>query len=632
MSPPLGESSSRSTSPVRPKGLSILSHQQLTPSPPLSQQPLQSSRQNVSSGKKSESLIGRGRRRSPVPTRKGQTEVVVASPSGAVVPGTSGGNVSGSQSHSRPVPHSGSQDEPAAPALCVSVEDNELPSLDSTANLSNGSSMEFLGGQGQEDFVDGVSGTPDLQRTRVAIDRLHQKVDHTKEMIGEEQRARDENVNEYLKLASNADKLQLQRIKNVFEKKNQKSAQTISQLQKKLENYNRRIKELETYGVSSHHRQPKEVLRDVGQGLKDVGANIRDGITGFSGGVVGNIKGGLSGLSQATHSAAESVMSKPREYVANLIKYKFGSADNISTMTTTKAEDESNVLEDGTDKEHHHNSATFAHSTKFPSDDECSSVTSGSGPTAGTGTMSSPRNQPSTAAVATVVTTVSGGVTTAAVSSLGMTPPMVPQADVPFNFEPLLQELQEKREECQHLHDDVDSLKAQINQDIAYFNSTLLEERYRYERLEEQMNDLIELHQNEIENLKQNISDMEEKLQYQSEERLRDIYEMMESCQTRISRIEHQQHEQQQLVTLEGIENTNARALVLKLINVLLTVLQVVLLLVATATNILMPFLKTRVRILTTTFTVLIVLITVRQWHDLMAYLQDLKHHYTSGT
>lgn len=49
------------------------------------------------------------------------------------------------------------------------------------------------------------------------------------------------------------------------------------------------------------------------------------------------------------------------------------------------------------------------------------------------------------------------------------------------------------------------------------------------------MNDLIELHQNEIENLKQNISDMEEKLQYQSEERLRDIYEMMESCQTRVS-------------------------------------------------------------------------------------------------
>ena len=52
------------------------------------------------------------------------------------------------------------------------------------------------------------------------------------------------------------------------------------------------------------------------------------------------------------------------------------------------------------------------------------------------------------------------------------------------------------------------------------------------------MNDLIELHQNEIENLKQNMTDMEEKVQYQSEERLRDVHEMLESCQTRVNTIE----------------------------------------------------------------------------------------------
>lgn len=56
----------------------------------------------------------------------------------------------------------------------------------------------------------------------------------------------------------------------------------------------------------------------------------------------------------------------------------------------------------------------------------------------------------------------------------------------------------------------------------------------KFQRLEEQMNDLIELHQNEIENLKQNMADMEEKVQYQSEERLRDVHEMLESCQTRV--------------------------------------------------------------------------------------------------
>lgn len=71
-------------------------------------------------------------------------------------------------------------------------------------------------------------------------------------------------------MASNADKQQLARIKSIFEKKNQKSAVSISQLQKKLEGYQKRIKELETHGLTtSHHlKQPKEMLRDVGHGLR----------------------------------------------------------------------------------------------------------------------------------------------------------------------------------------------------------------------------------------------------------------------------------------------------------------------------------------------------------------------------
>lgn len=38
-----------------------------------------------------------------------------------------------------------------------------------------------------------------------------------------------------------------------------------------------------------------------------------------------------------------------------------------------------------------------------------------------------------------------------------------------------------------------------------------------------------------MENLKQAMADMEEKVQYQSEERLRDIHEMLEQCQTKVS-------------------------------------------------------------------------------------------------
>ena len=77
-----------------------------------------------------------------------------------------------------------------------------------------------------------------------------------------------ENVNEYLKLAANADKQQLTRIKTVFEKKNQKSAHSISQLQKKLDSYMKKLKNYEMNGASTSHRQPREMSRDMGQGLK----------------------------------------------------------------------------------------------------------------------------------------------------------------------------------------------------------------------------------------------------------------------------------------------------------------------------------------------------------------------------
>jgi Predicted transmembrane and coiled-coil 2 protein len=67
-----------------------------------------------------------------------------------------------------------------------------------------------------------------------------------------------------------------------------------------------------------------------------------------------------------------------------------------------------------------------------------------------------------------------------------------------------------------------------------FTSQALLDERFRVERLEEQLNDLTELHQTEVENLKTQVADSEEKVQYQSEERLRDIHEMLEACQTKV--------------------------------------------------------------------------------------------------
>lgn len=122
-------------------------------------------------------------------------------------------------------------------------------------------------------------------------------------------------------------------------------------------------------------------------------------------------------------------------------------------------------------------------------------------------------------------------------------------------IEQLNMRIDERNQECDRLNAELTMLKSQFQSDCTILNQSLLDERYRvevrilfilfcslltiflfnhYQRIEEQLNDLTELHQKEIENLKQTITDLEEKIQYQTEERHRDVHEMLESFQTRV--------------------------------------------------------------------------------------------------
>lgn len=425
-------------------------------------------------------------------------------------------------------------------------------------------------------------GTPDPQRTKQAIAQLQQKILKLTEQIKIEQTARDDNVAEYLKLANNADKQQSSRIKQVFEKKNQKSAQTIQQLQRKLEHYHRKLREVEHNGIP---RQPKDVLRDMHQGLKDVGAKV----TGFSEGVVDSVKGGLSSFSQATHSAAGAVVSKPREF-ASLIRNKFGSADNIPSLKDSLDDptvEEAVAVVGGRSLGHHLQS-----SPKYGSEDDCSSATSGSA--GANSTTGAPGGPPSSKGNTLERSQTSG-------------------------WDMLLQEVQELRESQAKLEESLESLKTHYQRDYTVIMQALQEERFRCERLEEQLNDLTELHQNEILNLKQELASMEEKIAYQSYERARDIQEALEACQTRISKMELQQ-QQQQVVQLEGLENATARTLLGKLINVLLALMAVLLVFVSTVANCVVPLMRTRSRSLSTLLLIVLLAFLWRNWDALSGY------------
>ncbi|NXA89661.1 TMCC1 protein, partial [Melanocharis versteri] len=459
-------------------------------------------------------------------------------------------------------------------AAAAAIERLEVSSLAQTSSAVASSTDGSIN-------ADSVDGTPDPQRTKVAITHLQQKILKLTEQIKIEQTARDDNVAEYLKLANNADKQQSARIKQVFEKKNQKSAQTILQLQKKLEHYHRKLREIEQNGIP---RQPKDVFRDMHQGLKDVGARV----TGFSEGVVDSVKGGLSSFSQATHSAAGAVVSKPRE-IASLIRNKFGSADNIANLKDSLEEGQ----EDGTGGKGLGVIQNFQSSPKYGSEEDCSSATSGS--VGANSTTGGP------------VGASSSKTNTLDMQSSG--------------FDAILHEIQEIRETQARLEESFEDLKVRYQRDYTLIMQTLQEERYRCERLEEQLNDLTELHQNEILNLKQELASMEEKIAYQSYERARDIQEALEACQTRISKMELQQ-QQQQVVQLEGLENATARNLLGKFINILLAVMAVLLVFVSTVANCVVPLMKTRNRTFSTLFIVVFIAFLWKHWDAITGYLE----------
>uniref|UniRef100_A0A3P8QU75 Transmembrane and coiled-coil domain family 2 n=1 Tax=Astatotilapia calliptera TaxID=8154 RepID=A0A3P8QU75_ASTCA len=439
---------------------------------------------------------------------------------------------------------------------------------------------------GSDTNISAVAGEP--QRTRAALEHLQQKILKVTEQIRVEQEARDDNVAEYLKLAHNADKQQASRIKQVFEKKNQKSAQTIAHLHKKLEHYHKKLKEIEQNGPA---RQPKDVLRDMQQGLKDVGANVRAGISGFGGGVVEGVKGGVSAL---THTA---VVSKPREF-ASLIRNKFGSADNIAHLKDTLEDGVGGHAEDTPTPRALSGSATLVSSPKYGSDDECSSATSGSGAGSNSGGAGGGGG---------------GGMLGPTMGSPRLDGHHHHHHHMHSSWDSLLEGLQEIKASQTHMEDAIEDMKGQLQSDYSYMTQCLQEERYRYERLEEQLNDLTELHQNEMTNLKQELASMEEKVAYQSYERARDIQEAVESCLTRITKLELQQ-QQQQVVQLEGVENANARALLGKLINVILALMAVLLVFVSTLANFITPLMKTRARVAATVLLTLLLFVLWKQW------------------
>nr|XP_060633292.1 transmembrane and coiled-coil domain protein 3 isoform X2 [Anolis sagrei ordinatus] len=447
------------------------------------------------------------------------------------------------------------------------VERHDMNTLSLPLTIRRGGSDTNL----NFDVPDGVF---EFHKVKLSADSLKQKILKVTEQIKIEQSARDGNVAEYLKLVNSADKQQAGRIKQVFEKKNQKSAHSIAQLQKKLEQYHRKLKEIEQNGSSKTTKDTsKDSLKDIQHTLKDAHGKPRTAGHGNE-----SSKTGVPGVSL---TPPVFVFSKSREF-ANLIRNKFGSADNIAHLKSSLDD-----FRPETTSRAYGGSATIVNKPKYTSDDECSSGTSASADSNGNQSF--------------------GHSATNTLDSHG-------------KLSMLLEELREIKETQSQLAEDIESLKVQFKRDYGFISQTLQEERYRYERLEDQLNDLTDLHQHETANLKQELASIEEKVAYQAYERSRDVQEALESCQTRVSKLELHQQEQQALQS----ETVNAKVLLGKCINVVLAFMTVILVCVSTIAKFISPMMRSRFHIMGTFFAVTLLAILCKNWDHIVCAIEKM--------
>lgn len=252
-----------------------------------------------------------------------------------------------------------------------------------------------------------------------------------------EQTARDQNVAEYLKLVNNADKQQVSRVRQVFEKKNQKSAQTIARLQRKLEQYHRRMKDSETNGKHSH--------KDGGG--KESGTHSKEGsLRDISGAGRHPAVDKVRTIGPGVSLSPPSFLNKPREF-ANLIRNKFGSADNIAHLKNSM-EAGSGLHTEGGTRGLSGSATTVAKSTKYQSDDECSTGTSASADSNGNPAAESGSGGPG-------------------------------RSESSGRLVEVLDMVQEIREAQSQLAEDIQSMNTQSERDHSYFTQVMQEERYR---------------------------------------------------------------------------------------------------------------------------------------------------------
>ncbi|KAM4818715.1 testis-specific protein TEX28 [Thomomys bottae] len=183
----------------------------------------------------------------------------------------------------------------------------------------------------------------------------------------------------------------------------------------------------------------------------------------------------------------------------------------------------------------------------------------------------------------------------------------------------LLEKVKENLKEVSKFHIGLQvsyqSLKERYLRDLQESLEILQEEKFRQKLMEEQVNDHLQVHLDEIYHLKQNLACTEEKMAYLSYERDKEMWEVMESFKGRIAKLESLQE-----VTEVGITaklRSCPLKFLLRLVSLLLTLATVLLVIVSMVCSCPFTLLNSRLRTCTTLILLGLGALVWHKWHTI---------------
>ncbi|XP_065651465.1 transmembrane and coiled-coil domains protein 2 isoform X4 [Hydra vulgaris] len=212
-------------------------------------------------------------------------------------------------------------------------------------------------------------------------------------------------------------------------------------------------------------------------------------------------------------------------------------------------------------------------------------------------------------------------------SSLGSNQLLCSQASLPLFNKVLYNPNEDQINELIAANEKLNGTVTEMKEILSFLMQFVNEQKFNNEQLQGQVtnmlgqwHDISELHQNEMAALKQEMENSAERiecLEYRFTERVNEIEELIDSCTTRVTKMEHLQQQHQQLLFSSPNYSDGglyAQTVLTKFLSLIISLFAVLLVIASTLSKFILPFTSSRFRLILSLLTLAAILFVWKKY------------------